>query len=114
MSFVEVVGGVEYIQAIKIGKLLAIPNTSQFLDNNKIVSRKFSRARTSPWYISVSGAIQMLVKRNFGGNEAAAALFYRNDRLKDSARVCLVLEFLEAQEPGILDLKPAGRKIKGR
>ena len=114
MLFLESANGVKYIHAVKIGKLLKIPNTTQFLGNNKITSVKFSKTVTSRLCISVPGAIQMLVKRNFGGNEAAAVLFYRNDQLKDLDRVRLVLEFLEAQEPGILDLKPAGRKIKGR
>ena len=110
--FLEKFGSGQYIQAVKIRKLLGIANASQYLDNNKVHSVKFAKASTGRLYVTVSGAVQILIKRNFGGNKKAAELYYANDDLSDADRVCLVLGFLESQSPGILELKPVGPKGK--
>ena len=62
--------------------------------------------------MTVPGAMQMMLRRNFGGNEIAAGFFRHLERRSDADRVCMVLELLEEFSPGILDLKPRGRRAR--
>ena len=110
--FLETRNGVEVIQALKVAKLCNIKNVTQFMIGNKIDSIKGGVGRTYPWYVTVTGAVQMLIKRDFGGDVVAAKFFHDSDRLSDAVRVRKVLEFLEESNPGTLELGPRGRRIK--
>jgi len=112
--FLETVQGVECIQALKIAKLIGIKNVTQFVRCNDIDAVKGGVGRQHPWFVTVQGAIQMLIKRDFGGDNLAANMFRRLGCLSDTDRVCTVLELLEELNPGILDLKPRGRRVKGK
>ena len=111
-KFLERVDGVECIQALKVAKLIGIKNVTQFIQWNKTESLKGGAGRSFPWYVTVPGAMQMLLRRNFGGNEIAAGYFRHLERRSDADRVCMVLELLEEFSPGILDLKPRGRRAR--
>lgn len=111
-TFLETVQDVEVIQALKIAKLIGIKNVTQFVRCNHIDSVKGGVGREFPWYVTVQGAVQMLIKRDFGGNTIAAGLFRYLERRSDADRVCMVLDLLEEFNPGILELKPRGRKMK--
>ena len=110
--FLETVDGVECIQALKIAKLIRIKNVTQFVRCNDIDAVKSGVGRQHPWFVTVQGAIQMMIKRDFGGDVLAANMFRRLGRLNDTDRVCTILELLEELNPGILDLKPRGRRVK--
>ena len=112
--FLETVQGVECIQALKIAKLIGIKNVTQFVRCNDIDAVKGGVGRQHPWFVTVQGAIQMLIKRDFGGDSLAANMFRQLGWLSDTDRVCTVLALLEALNPGILDLKPRGRRVKGK
>ena len=111
--FFETRNGIEIIQALKVAKLCKIKNVTQFMIGNRIDSVKGGIGRTYPWYVTVAGAMQMLIKRDFGGNTIAAKIFHDSDHLSDSVRVLKVLEFLEASNPGTLELGTRGRKKEG-
>lgn len=110
--FLETRYGVECIQALKVAKLIGIKNVTQFIVGNNIDSVKGGDGRGFPWYVTVTGAMQMLIKRDFGGNMTASKFFHDLDRFNDEKRVCKVLEFLEEFNPGTLELKPRGRRVK--
>ena len=111
-TFLETVDGVECIQALKIAKLIGIKNVTQFVRCNDIDAVKGGEGRKFPWFVTVQGAIQMMIKRDFGGDLIAANMFRRLGRLSDTDRVCTILELLEELNPGILDLKPRGRRTR--
>lgn len=111
-NFLETFNGVSCVQALKVAKLIGIKNVTQFILCNEIDARKGGEGRSHPWYVTVPGAIQMLIKWNFGGYPVASKTFYDSGDLNDADRVCAVLASLEKSNPGVLELKPRGRKTK--
>ena len=105
-TFLETIDGVDCIQGLKLAKLLGIKNLTQFIGSNNIESVKGGNGRTLPWHVTVPGAMQMILRRDFGGNKIAANMFSRLDRLNDIDRVCMVLGLLEEFNPEILRRKP--------
>ena len=113
-TFLETIDGVKCVQALKVAKLVGIKNTTQFIRSNNTDSIKGGAGRSFPWYVTMSGAIQMMIRRDFGGNTIAAGFFRHLERRSDADRVCMVLELLEDCNPGILEPKPRGRRVKKR
>jgi hypothetical protein len=106
-------GGIEAIQAITVSKLIGIANTTQFIRCNDIDSVKDGEGRSHPWYVTTRGAMEMLLKRNFGGNVHAKNVFHAMDGLPDADRVEAALSILAKANPEALLVKPRGRpKVK--
>lgn len=109
-DFLEWIDESPYIQAITISKLLGITNTAQYLKTHNIDSRRHRDTRTSPYYVSIRGASEMLIKRNFGKSITATNAY--SSASSDAERVVAALSVLDAEQPGKLDLKAQGRKTR--